>query len=68
MVRPDVAIITTIAPVHVEGFENGLDGIIEAKAEIFDGMAERGDVVLNRDHESFDILKEKAEAKGLKGA
>ncbi|CAG0897582.1 unnamed protein product [Cyprideis torosa] len=66
MVKPDIAIITTIAPVHIEYFEDGLDGIIAAKAEIFNGMDEGGDVILNRDLESFKILKEKAEAKGLK--
>lgn len=66
MVKPDIAIITTVAPVHVEGFENGLEGIIEAKAEIFDGVCDGGSVVLNRDLDSYNILKEKAEAKNLK--
>ena len=32
-VQPDIAIITTVAPVHIEHFENGLDGIADAKAE-----------------------------------
>lgn len=66
MVKPDIAIITTIAPVHIEFFDNGMDGIIDAKAEIFDGVVDGGAVVLNRDNESFDILKQKAEAKNLK--
>lgn len=66
MVKPDIAIITTIAPVHIEHFENGIDGIINAKAEIFEGVVENGDVILNCDIESFDILKAKAEAKKLK--
>ena len=66
MVKPHVAIITTIAPVHVEGFDDGIDGIINAKAEIFDGVVDGGDVVLNHDLESFAVLKEKALAKNLK--
>jgi len=66
MVKPDVAIITTIAPVHIGNFTNGLDGIIEAKSEIFDGVKEGSSAVLNHDIESFEILKNKAEAKGLK--
>lgn len=66
MVKPDVAIITTIAPVHIEHFEDGIDGIINAKAEIFDGVVDGGAVVLNRDIESFETLKSKAESKGLK--
>ncbi len=66
MVKPDIAIITTIAPVHVEHFKDGIDGIVAAKSEVFDGMDVGGDVVLNRDIESFEVLKSKAESKGLK--
>lgn len=65
MVRPEIAIITAIAPVHIEAFEDGIDGIIKAKAEIFDGMEEGGDVILNHDQESYSILKQMAEQKGL---
>ena len=66
MVKPDIAIITTIAPVHIEHFEEGLEGIINAKAEIFDGVVDGGSVVLNHEHESFETLKEKAEDRELK--
>lgn len=65
MVKPDIAIITTIAPVHIGNFDNGIDGIIDAKAEIFDGVIEGGAVVLNHDIDAFDRLKEKAEEKSL---
>ncbi len=65
MVKPDIAIITTISPVHVGNFTDGLDGIIAAKAEIFDGVLDGGCVVLNRDIASFDILNKKAEDKAL---
>ncbi len=66
MVKPNIAIITTIAPVHIEHFSDGLEGIIAAKAEIFDGMDEGAEVVLNHDLDSFEILKEMAVARGLK--
>lgn len=66
MVKPDIAIITTIAPVHVEHFENGLDDIVKAKAEIFEGVLEGGAVVLNRDNKYFETLKAYAEDKNLK--
>lgn len=66
MVRPDIAIITTVAPVHIEYFADGMTGIINAKAEIFDGVVDDGCVILNRDDESFEALKQKAEAKNLK--
>lgn len=64
-VKPYIAIITTIAPVHLEHFENGLDGIVDAKAEIFEGVLEDGIAILNRDIDSFQKLKSKAEQKGL---
>ncbi len=66
MTQPDIAIITMIAPVHIGNFDNGIDGIIDAKAEIFDGVKTGGAAVLNRDIEAFDILKEKAEKKNIK--
>ena len=37
MVRPDVAVITTIEPVHIEFFDS-VEAIADAKAEIFAGM------------------------------
>jgi len=63
--RPHVAIITTVAPVHIEYFENE-EGIADAKAEIFDGLEEGGSAVLNRDNPHFDRLAEKARAAGAK--
>ena len=65
MVRPDVAIITTVAPVHMEHFES-VRQIADAKAEIFDGMDHNGATVLNRDNEWFAHLKAAAETKGMK--
>lgn len=64
-VRPDIAIITNIQPVHVGNFEKGIEGIAEAKAEIFDGMKEGSDAVLNADSEWFGFLSAFAKAKGI---
>lgn len=64
MVRPHVALITTIAMVHGEFF-NGLDDIARAKAEIFDGMSRSGIAVLNADNPQFGLLKAAAEQAGL---
>lgn len=60
MVRPHVAVITTIAPVHLEFFDS-VAGIATAKAEIFAGLEPAGIAVLNRDNEFFDYLKGEAE-------
>jgi UDP-N-acetylmuramoyl-tripeptide--D-alanyl-D-alanine ligase len=46
--RPDVAVITLVAPVHLEFFES-VDAIAAAKAEILEGLAEGGTAVLNGD-------------------
>ncbi len=55
MVQPHVAIITWVAPVHIEFF-NSVADIADAKAEIFDGMQTGGYAVLPADNEHFDRL------------
>ena len=59
LVRPDVAIVTTVAPVHLEFFD-GIDDIARAKAEIFNGLKAGGTAVINRDIDQFDILQDAA--------
>jgi len=65
MVRPDVAVITIVGPVHVENFPDGEIGVARAKAEIFDGMEPGGVAVLNADDRWFDLLSAAAEARGV---
>lgn len=64
MVRPQVAVITTIEAVHLEFFDT-LDDIAEAKAEIFDGLVEGGVAVLNQDNVYFGYLTRQALARGV---
>ena len=59
MVRPHIAIITTIAPVHL-GFFDSVEGIARAKAEIFEGVQPGGTAILNANNEYFDFLKDLA--------
>jgi UDP-N-acetylmuramoyl-tripeptide--D-alanyl-D-alanine ligase len=61
MVRPHVAIITTIEPVHLEFFPS-IEGIADAKAEIFLGLEPGGAAVINRDNPQYARLRQKAEA------
>jgi UDP-N-acetylmuramoyl-tripeptide--D-alanyl-D-alanine ligase len=63
MVRPHVAIVTTVAPVHLENF-SGVEEIAAAKAEIFAGLEAGGSAILNADNEHFAFLKKEAEAVG----
>jgi UDP-N-acetylmuramoyl-tripeptide--D-alanyl-D-alanine ligase len=64
LVRPHVAIITTIAPVHLE-YLGSLANIADAKAEIFLGVPPDGAAVINRDIEQFAQLKERARHAGI---
>jgi UDP-N-acetylmuramoyl-tripeptide--D-alanyl-D-alanine ligase len=64
LVRPEVALVTTIEPVHL-GFFASVAAIADAKAEIFFGMEPHGTAVLNRDNEWFDRLETIARAVGL---
>jgi UDP-N-acetylmuramoyl-tripeptide--D-alanyl-D-alanine ligase len=59
LARPHVALITTIAPVHLEFFGT-LAKIADAKAEIFLGLENGGTAVLNRDNSQFAHLSRRA--------
>ena len=61
LVRPHVAVITGIEPVHLEYF-GSLDKIADAKAEIFAGVESGGAAVLNRDNAQFAQLAAAARA------
>jgi UDP-N-acetylmuramoyl-tripeptide--D-alanyl-D-alanine ligase len=62
MARPHAALVTMIAPVHIE-YLGSLEAIADAKAEIFLGLEAGGTAVLNRDAPQFDRLKKAAEAR-----
>jgi len=64
IVRPHVAVITTVEPVHLEFF-GGIEAIADAKAEIFTGVERGGAVVLNRDNSQFARLRQNAEKFGI---
>jgi UDP-N-acetylmuramoyl-tripeptide--D-alanyl-D-alanine ligase len=65
LVRPHVAIITAIAPVHLEFF-GSLEKIADAKAEIFLGLEPGGTAVVNRDGAQYARLAAAAKAAGVK--
>ena len=64
LVRPHVAVVTTVEPVHLEFFEN-VEAIADAKAEIFLGVESGGAAVLNRDNPQFTRLQRKAKKAGI---
>ena len=66
MVRPEVAVVTTVGPVHIENFPDGEEGVARAKAEIFDGIEPDGVAVLNADNRWFEMLSLHARAAGAR--
>ncbi|MCT8161041.1 UDP-N-acetylmuramoyl-tripeptide--D-alanyl-D-alanine ligase [Pseudoruegeria sp. SHC-113] len=62
MAAPHVALITTVAPAHLEAFES-IDGIAHEKASIFEGLTEGGTAIFNTDVPTAPILAEVAAAK-----
>ncbi|WP_333837058.1 UDP-N-acetylmuramoyl-tripeptide--D-alanyl-D-alanine ligase [Novosphingobium sp.] len=60
LVRPHVAIVTTIAPAHIGHF-SGEDGIADAKGEIFEGLEPGGIAIVPADSPHYERLRAKAE-------
>ena len=46
--RPMVALVTQCAPAHLEGF-GSIDGVAQAKSEVYSGLAKQGVAVINAD-------------------
>tara|TARA_B100001750_G_scaffold246003_1_gene267094 strand:- start:946 stop:2388 length:1443 start_codon:yes stop_codon:yes gene_type:complete len=66
LIKPTMAIITAIAEVHIENFNNGINGIVNAKSEIFDGINANGIALLPRDNPHYDELVANARESGIK--
>ncbi len=58
--RPHVALVTTVAPVHLEAFADGIEGIAREKAAIFEGLEPGGVAVVPSGLEVTPILLEAA--------
>jgi UDP-N-acetylmuramoyl-tripeptide--D-alanyl-D-alanine ligase len=65
LVRPHAALVTTIAPVHIE-YLGSLEAIAEAKAEIFTGLLPGGAAILPADAPQYPLLRLRAEAAGAR--
>ncbi|MCK0129017.1 UDP-N-acetylmuramoyl-tripeptide--D-alanyl-D-alanine ligase [Erythrobacter sp. F6033] len=64
-VRPNVAVITTIAPAHIENL-GSMEAIADEKAQIFKGLAEGGTAVIPADSEYTPRMVEHARKLGVK--
>lgn len=65
LVRPHVAIVTTVEAVHLQYF-GSIEKIADAKAEIFLGLEPDGAAVINRDNSQYERLAAAAKAAGVK--
>lgn len=65
MVRPKVALITTVVGAHTEFFKDEAE-IAQAKSEIFDGLDTDDTVILNRDNLHYFALARRAKELGIK--
>jgi UDP-N-acetylmuramoyl-tripeptide--D-alanyl-D-alanine ligase len=61
--RLDVALVTTVAPAHLEAFDS-VEGIAHEKASIFDGLITGGTAIFNADIGTTPVLAAKAAAVG----
>ncbi len=64
-VRPHVAVITTIAPAHIENLGSE-EAIADAKAEIFEGLQTGGTAVIPADSPHFERLLAAARKAGAR--
>jgi UDP-N-acetylmuramoyl-tripeptide--D-alanyl-D-alanine ligase len=65
LARLDVAMVTTVAPAHLEAFDS-IEGIAREKASIFDGVEPGGTAIFNADIATAQILRDRAAAHGLR--
>lgn len=64
--KPDYAIITNVAPVHLTGNLQDLKDVAEEKSRIFHSMKEGQTAILYHEMNHFEVVKKAAEFKGLK--
>ena len=63
IVKPDIAIITNVKPVHIENLHSILE-IAHEKADIVDGMDSLSAIFINKDETPFDEIVKYIKAKG----
>lgn len=64
MLAPDVVLITTIQPDHIE-FYKTLEGIINAKTDIAKEVKTNGVVIINREDSLYQLLRSRLHEKGV---
>ena len=65
MTKPDVAVVCNVAAAHLEGF-GSLQGVAQAKGEIYDGLKDDGIAIVNCDSEFSQYWLDKLAARKVK--
>lgn len=65
IVKPDIAIITTISEAHI-GFFKSVEEIADAKCEIFEGLNQNGFAIINADNKYYDHVVKNIQKKHIK--
>ena len=55
LVKPNIAIITNVSEAHIGNFKS-IKEVIKAKAEIFEGLTDKGHILINRDFEHYNEI------------
>jgi len=64
LVRPEIAIITTVSPSHI-GNMGSLEAIVDEKCQIFSGLCQNGIAMMHGDHHLFERMQHNAKAHGV---
>ncbi|WP_428772939.1 UDP-N-acetylmuramoyl-tripeptide--D-alanyl-D-alanine ligase [Vibrio sp.] len=65
LVKPDVALVNNVAAAHLEGF-GSLQGVMQAKGEIFQGLPAGGVAIINCESHGGDLWQPVLEDKTVK--
>lgn len=65
LTQPDVALINNVMPAHIEGF-GSIQGVAEAKSEIFSGLKMHGVAIVNGDSDYLGYWQQHVTEKPLK--
>lgn len=59
MIKPDIAVITTVNSAHIGNFNSETE-IAKAKSEIFCGLKKDGYAIINRDNKYYQLMQDEA--------
>ncbi|UFS65716.1 CapA family protein [Paracoccus denitrificans] len=65
LMRPDIGLVTNIAPSHMQRSGQGLETVARRKANLVEGIAPGGTLLLNREIDFYDVFLDRAKQRDL---